>query len=143
GFSVSKLKQIWDILRGNVPQESKPEEKPVGMFSTDIQYEGKSYSEVFNTAIAKTFQRTAANFKPVDENGFAMDAKDVAGFAQDGMPLVFPYGVNMPSAQLGWYGSQSFIGYQMAALLSQQWLINKCCSMPARDAVRNGYELTV
>ncbi|WP_019573344.1 DUF1073 domain-containing protein [Curvibacter lanceolatus] len=40
-----------------------------------------------------------------------------------------------------WYASQSFIGYQYAAMLAQNWLINKCCTMPGRDAVRNGFEI--
>lgn len=40
-----------------------------------------------------------------------------------------------------WYASKSFIGYQMCAILSQNWLINKACSVPARDATRNGYDI--
>lgn len=40
-----------------------------------------------------------------------------------------------------WYASQGFIGWQMCALLSQHWLVDKACSMPARDATRNGYEV--
>ena len=31
-----------------------------------------------------------------------------------------------------WFASQSFIGHQFCAILSQQWLINKACTMPAR-----------
>lgn len=46
-------------------------------------------------------------------------------------------------AQLAWYSSQGFIGYQIAALLSQQWLINRCCRLPAGDAVRPGFEISV
>ena len=45
--------------------------------------------------------------------------------------------------QAYWYASQAFIGYQQMAFMSQQWLIKKCCLMPAKDAVRNGYEITV
>lgn len=40
-----------------------------------------------------------------------------------------------------WYASQSFIGHQLCAILSQNWLIQKACSMPARDAIRNGYSI--
>lgn len=40
-----------------------------------------------------------------------------------------------------WYASQGFIGYQMCAIIAQNWLIRKACSMPARDATRNGYDL--
>jgi phage-related protein (TIGR01555 family) len=38
-----------------------------------------------------------------------------------------------------WYAAQSFIGYQMCAILAQHWLIAKACWRPARDAVRKGY----
>lgn len=47
----------------------------------------------------------------------------------------------MPDAQFYWYASQSFIGYQAAAILAQNWLIDKACRMPARDAIRHGYEI--
>lgn len=51
--------------------------------------------------------------------------------------------VAVTDAQLGWFGSQRFIGYQMAAVLMQHWLIDKACSMPARDAVRNWLDVSV
>lgn len=40
-----------------------------------------------------------------------------------------------------WFASQSFIGHQFAAILAQQWLINKACTMPARDAIRQGFDV--
>lgn len=40
-----------------------------------------------------------------------------------------------------WYASQGFIGHQMAAIISQHWLVNKACTMPARDAIRKGYNV--
>lgn len=39
----------------------------------------------------------------------------------------------------GWYASQGFIGYQMCAILAQQWLVDKACSQSVEDAVRNGW----
>lgn len=47
----------------------------------------------------------------------------------------------MPEAQAYWYGSQGFIGYQMCAIIAQQWLVDKACTVPARDAIRKGYTL--
>ncbi len=45
-------------------------------------------------------------------------------------------------AQLGFYAAGAmFIGYQACAMLATNWLIDKACNMPARDAVRNGYLL--
>lgn len=49
----------------------------------------------------------------------------------------------LSDAALTWLGGQPFIGYQACALLMQHWLIDKCCTMPARDAVRVGYDVTV
>lgn len=49
----------------------------------------------------------------------------------------------IPEGQLNWYMGQGFIGWQTCALVAQNWLIAKCCLMPAEDCARNGYELTV
>lgn len=46
-------------------------------------------------------------------------------------------------ALLEWYVSQAFIGYSTCALIAQHWLVDKCCSMPARDAIRQGYTVDV
>jgi len=46
----------------------------------------------------------------------------------------------VPDSQFYWYGAQGFIGYQTAAIMSQHWLVDKACLMPARDAIRMGYE---
>lgn len=77
-------------------------------------------------------------------------AMDTAGnYAQDegyesGLKAAYRLGqVTIPEAQALWYGSQSFIGHQMCALLAQHWLVSKACWMPARDAVRKGYKITV
>lgn len=46
------------------------------------------------------------------------------------------------AAQLGFYAAGSpFIGYQSCAMMATNWLVDKACSMPARDAVRQGYTL--
>lgn len=49
----------------------------------------------------------------------------------------------MPDSLLSWYASQGFIGYQACAIFAQNWLIDKACSMPAKDAVRNGWKPTI
>ena len=40
-----------------------------------------------------------------------------------------------------WYASQGFIGYPMCALIAKHWLVDKACSMTARDAIRQGYSI--
>src|ERR1043165_4741103 len=46
-------------------------------------------------------------------------------------------------AIVDWYATFGFIGYQLCAMFSQHWLVRKCCSMPAKDAIRKGYDITV
>lgn len=50
--------------------------------------------------------------------------------------------LGVPEVQAAWYGSQSFIGYQMCAIMAQHWLVQKACAVPARDAIRKGYTIT-
>lgn len=49
----------------------------------------------------------------------------------------------VPDAQFYWFASQGFISWQVAALMSQHWLVDKACNMPARDAVRVGYDVSL
>lgn len=48
-----------------------------------------------------------------------------------------------PEALLGWFSQQGWLGHQLAAVIAQHWLVDKACSMPARDAVRHGFDMTV
>lgn len=76
-------------------------------------------------------------------DGTGMDDQDVADSVKaTGLSGYTGYG-NIPDAQMYWYASQSFIGYQMMSMLMQNWLIDKACSMPAKDAVRKGFDLSV
>ncbi len=79
----------------------------------------------------------AKNFKspPVDTT-VAMDAsiQEVKKFASTTG--------NMPLQTLNWYSQYGFIGWQICAILSQQWLVDKALRMPGMDAVRNGFERT-
>ncbi|QNK65892.1 anti-CBASS protein Acb1 family protein [Variovorax sp. PAMC26660] len=47
----------------------------------------------------------------------------------------------IPEVLAMWYASQTFIGHQLCAILSQHWLIDKACSMPGRDAIRQGFDV--
>lgn len=48
----------------------------------------------------------------------------------------------VPNQVLGWYSQFGFIGWQISAIMSQQWLVNKALTMPGKDAVRHGFERT-
>jgi phage-related protein (TIGR01555 family) len=45
----------------------------------------------------------------------------------------------VPCGLQNWYASQGFIGYQACAIIAQNWLVDKACSMAGEDAARNGW----
>lgn len=63
--------------------------------------------------------------------------------AADGPVGIKSAAVGIPEAVLSWYASTSFIGYQACGMIAQHWLVDKACTMPARDAIRNGFDLQV
>lgn len=70
---------------------------------------------------------------PQPSGGAAMDESIGERF-----PLKGTWG-GIPEAVGSWYAAQSFIGYQYCAMIAQHWLVDKACSMPAKDAIRQGY----
>lgn len=123
-------------------QVEKVEQVPQSFFSTDWQRK-RNWS--LSKSLAVTFQRGIEHVVQVNDDGskgspaFAMDSN----CAQTTTAMRGQAAVGIPDAQLGYFAGQGFIGYQACAILSQNWLIDKACSMPAKDAVRNGYEITV
>lgn len=90
-----------------------------------------------DTVIARTFQKTCPN--PVgdalgytgDDSGLQSLKADITGFG------------NISDLQLSWYASQGFVGYSACAMLAQHPMIDKACTIPAEDAIRNGWDITI
>lgn len=106
------------------------------------QYQALNREALLDLVNERTFQRTVfddlKSTPSILKEGFAMDA----GIQQ--VKATFSISQQqIPNAELGWYSSQGFIGYQTCALLAQHWLIDKACTMPSRDAIRKGYDLTI
>jgi len=128
---------MWNLFKKPKATEKVlvPKEPPRGFMSTDV-----NPYDAFKTATDEMLKKqNDEGFKPFNS------ATQIAGTAMDQVNLKQQNqgGSSIPQQQVFWYASQSFIGFQLAAMLSQQWLIKKCCLMPAKDAVRNGYEITV
>lgn len=117
-------------------KEEKAVEKSQGLFSTDnFNVITRSPMVSIQQAVDRTYQIPVEKVVGVNRDGQTMDSASMSIKAQ------FAYG-GIPYAQFGWYGSQGFIGYQACAMIAQNWLVSKCCSVPARDAIRVGYEIT-
>lgn len=129
--------------KAEVVDEPITETKKKGFFSTDTILDADANkltrAQKLQLAIKQSIQKTNADFKAISLAGIAMDDAE-------GSSIKSAYSVNsspIADAQIYWYGSQGFIGYQMAAILAQNWLIDKACYMPAKDAIRKGWEITV
>lgn len=136
-------------LKKNKQQEPVVVARNTGLFSTDILLDTNesSYTRVLK-AIKISFQKSAQDLQATYSDGAqAMDT------AMDSIPQNIQQtkafnnsallNNTVPEAQLIWYAGQGFIGYQTAAMIAQNWLVDKACAMPAKDAARNGYDITV
>lgn len=131
------------------PAPSAPAAPPApreSFFSTDLELvrevlPGQRLARLNDRA----FPRTIADSYVMTGDGatmatYAQDASD----GTNSLKSIFAMNqVGVPDAQAMWYGAQGFIGYQLCAVMAQHWLINKCCLIPARDAIRKGFKLTV
>jgi phage-related protein (TIGR01555 family) len=109
------------------------------VFSTDPHPKRKNENIrlKLERALAQTFQ------KPLPAQHQPNIGMDDAGQPLSVKALYQLNSFTIATAQFLWYASQGFIGYQTCAMLSQHWLIMKACLMPAKDAVRQGYEVTI
>ena len=88
---------------------------------------------------SKVIQRTISDFKGYrrTQNGqiesFTMDADECA-YAMK------PFSPDLRYEILEKYRT-NFIGYQNCAILRQNPIVDKCCTMPARDAMSSGYKV--
>lgn len=115
------------------PQVEPPASKP----HWATHFEGKAG---FGGEMLERFRQVVVNSLPQKQfNGTAMDD------SSNGMPA-FKSGWGqgtLPDNLVAWYASQSFMGHALAAIVAQHWLIDKVCTMPARDAIRHGYDIHV
>lgn len=50
-------------------------------------------------------------------------------------------GRGMARAHLGWYEAHGPLSYRESSIIAQNWLVQKACSQPAKDALRNGWRI--
>ena len=126
-------------LFGHAPVASAPapiQAERQSFFSTHVaedaprlKWRASDYIARLVKALPRIDPKSAMAMDDYDGNGEALSMQ-MAATAQ-----------NIPDVLAMWYSSQTFIGYQLCAILAQHWLIDKACTMPARDAVRQGYDI--
>jgi phage-related protein (TIGR01555 family) len=136
---MDMINRFLNRFKKNIPVVEEKKERPRQIFSTN-DIELSFVQDQLDSAINRNFQNS---INP--ELKSSMDSKSFK-FAMDNIQSIkssFHGNQVIPEQQMLWYANQTFIGYQLCAMLAQQWLISKCCLMPAEDAVRKGYEITV
>ena len=93
-----------------------------------------------NELLALSIQKTHKDLKPITPEGVAMDAAP----AVTSDKFTSAYNVSNPASDIifTFFATQGFIGFQACAILCQNWLINKACCQPPKDAIRPPYDLS-
>lgn len=121
----------WPWTRTPAAPVVAPPEPHERVYLTDTLPRGEGAARVSAQVAA---YRTAAPVTPaVAMDGIGSGLKDAWSLAD----------TVAPEALLGWFSSQGWLGHQLAAIIAQHWLVDKACSMPARDAVRHGFDMSV
>lgn len=135
---------FFDWIRGKngaevAKDDAEPQRERPRQFSTDLPVRKLDRDALFSQLFP------APAFK--DDNGAVVGAMDSWGDSGSN-----PYATKgaftsatqqLPDSLMSWYANQGFIGYQACAIFAQNWLIAKACTMPAKDAVRNGWKPTI
>lgn len=118
----------------------------VAVGSKPVDWDGvHTVAEAISTE-AKKEQKKPYEFveflKPAGVPVAAMDSELSTGIKGDANKLnMFGYGI--PEPVYNWFVGQGFIGYHVAALVSQHWLVEKGMAVKSRDAVRHGWEYNI
>lgn len=132
------FKKIETYLKNKIKEcldEQQPKESTKETFAT---YDLPDINR--NEYLAKSIQRTHLNIKSIQSSGsFAMDSACCPSTDK----LNNAYNISAPVDDIiyTFYATQCFIGFQACSVLTQNWLINKACSLPAKDAIRPNYTL--
>jgi uncharacterized protein len=129
------------------PKNPKKFTSGMDSFAREIDY-SKRHAAAMERSFGKTITalEKLTTFDLTTGNAVAMDAQmktvmdnniqQVKSFTSQNQGF-------LPVHVLEWYSNQGFIGWQVCAILAQNWFINKICKMPGQDAVRHGFERAV
>lgn len=110
-----------------------PEPRPLST-EADIEDAKRRLLDVLDPLDPLQVQLSAREIKLVPASAFSEGTMDAAPERTAN--------TNLPVAILAWYQAQSFIGFNLMAIIAQHWLVNKACSMMGKDGVRNWFDIS-
>jgi hypothetical protein len=131
---------LFDWIRGKngaAISKDEPERERPGQFSTDPLTRPLDREALFSELFA------APSFKNPNGGTYAMDDSGGSPNPYATKNAFITATQRLPDSLMAWYANQGFIGYQACTIFAQNWLIDKACSMPAKDAARNGWKPTL
>lgn len=127
------------------PKKSAPAPKPERAFDRflDLQQEQGGFlpdvkltREQQDNILKSVFPVQKASLYDAQTGKYAMD--EDFGFSQ--MRGLITDAARSDDRIFRFYGRHSFLGWQILAMMNQNWLISNACSIPADDAVRPGWK---
>jgi len=110
------------------PIKEDQEQQSNSFLSLDNDKDKRSYESIYKQSVSRELPKVKAT------NG-TMDSTDTTIKPYGGLSIV-------NNKQFDYFAKQGFIGFQTCAIIGQHWLINKGVTIPPKDAIRKGYELT-
>lgn len=130
------MKLKWPFAPKRTIKKKIAHSKAPSILSTQLHFGPMDPAERV-AMLNRTFQRRGP--KPGKNGEWTMDSSGMDASIKTSL-TAGQFGV--PDEQLAWYAGQGFPGYQILAMLCQNWIIDKAVTMPAKDAVRNGFDIT-
>lgn len=137
--------KLADFFRKNTPAKTAPAPKPEKAFDRFLQMQQEQVDYLpeekltrveQDEMLRRAFPVQKAAMYDAQTGTHAMD--EDFGFSQ--MRGLVTDAARSDDRIFRFYGKHSFLGWQILALLNQNWLIANACSIPADDAVRPGWK---
>lgn len=111
---------------------SKKQQRDFGADISSITLNRPNIEELLKMSFQKSAKDFTANYN--GQKQVAMDSAE----CETATPAVDMNGTSKDIIYT-FFSKFGFIGWQQCALLAQHWLISNACSIPAKDAIRNGW----
>lgn len=137
--------KLADFFRKNTPAKTAPAPKPEKAFDRFLQMQQEQADYLPEEKLTREEQDEILHHAFPVQKSAMYDAQTGTHAMDEDFGFSKMRGLVTDAARsddriFRFYGKHSFLGWQILALLNQNWLIANACSIPADDAVRPGWK---